>query len=252
MQFIEMTAPQIGRLAPDTPIVFPIAAIEQHGPHLPVWTDSLITSELMQRVSKRLEKQVLFAPLMWLGNSHHHLDFSGTLSASPRNYLDLLGDLMDNAIAQGFRRIVFVNGHGGNDVPGKQATFEVRQRYSQRQDLLLLMTTYWGLGVEPQQLATDFVQNEMGHACEWETSMVLRIRPDLVGDYGSLLPVEPGNPFRPGARAWKTADRTVPGYIGAPHAANAEKGERLLSWFSEALVGWLERTVAWDGKSWDG
>ncbi len=252
VQFAELSAPKIRSLAPDTPIVFPIAAIEQHGPHLPVWTDSLITSTLMESVSERLKDQVLFAPLMWLGNSHHHLDFSGTLSSSPRNYLDLLSDLMENAISQGFRRIVFINGHGGNDVPAKQATFEVRQKYANRSDLLLLMTTYWGLGVEPWKEDASIVQREMGHACEWETSMVMSIRPDLVGDYQELIPVDPGNPFRPGVRAWKTADRTAPGYIGIPDAASRSKGDVLLRLFSDALVEWLERVVHWDGQSWDG
>ena len=252
VKFVELTAPQVRRLAPDTPIVFPIAAIEQHGPHLPVWTDSLITERLMAMLEERMSNRVLFAPLLWLGNSHHHLDFNGTLSAAPRHYLDILGDLMDNAVTQGFRRIVLINGHGGNDVPGKQATFEARQKYTERDDLLFLMTTYWGLGVDPQSVESGWVQNEMGHACEWETSMVMHIRPDLVGDHSQLTEVEPGNPFRPGVRAWKTSDRTVPGYIGAPHAASAAKGAKLLDWFSVALEKWLDRVVAWDGRSWDG
>jgi creatinine amidohydrolase len=60
-------------------------------------------------VASSLQDSVLFAPLMWIGNSDHHLDFPGTLSASPRTYLDLLSDLAANAIHHGFRRIVFVN-----------------------------------------------------------------------------------------------------------------------------------------------
>jgi creatinine amidohydrolase len=250
--FHQMQAPAIAALAPDTPIVFPIAAIEQHGQHLPVWTDTLLTQALIDRVSLQMHDRVVFAPVMWMGNSHHHLDFNGTLSASPRVYLDLLCSLMDNAIEQGFRRIVFINGHGGNDVPAKQATFEIRQKYSHRDDLLFLMTTYWGLDVEPWTHDPSIVQREMGHACEWETSMVLALQPELVGPYASLETIEPGNPFRPGSRAWKTKDRTVPGHIGVPSAASAKKGELLLDLFSDALVHWLDRVVAWDGHSWEG
>jgi creatinine amidohydrolase len=252
VKFVEMTAPKLRALAHETPIVFPVAAIEQHGPHLPVWTDSLILNSIIERAQESVGDHVIFAPLLWLGNSHHHLDFGGTLSASPRTYLDIINDLIDNAVAQGFRRIVFINGHGGNDVPLKQATFEARMRYSSRHDLLLLMQTYWGFGVEPWGSKPDIVQREMGHACEWETSMVLAIRPDLVGDYSTLHPVAPGNPFRPGVRAWKTADRSQPGYIGSPHAASEAKGHLLLSLFTAALVDWLRRVVAWDGLSWDG
>ena len=82
--------------------------------------------------------------------------------------------------------------------------------------------------------------------------MVLALRPDLVGDYKQLESVSPGNPFRPGVRAWKTQDRTGPGYIGEPRYASKEKGNLLLDLFSEALVQWLDRVVAWDGQSWDG
>lgn len=252
MQFVELTASHIRAIAPDTPIVFPVAAIEQHGPHLPVWTDSLILSKIVEAVEEDWKDRVVFAPLMWFGNSHHHLEFNGTLSAAPRTYLDMINDLMDNAIAQGFRRIVFINGHGGNDIPIKQATFEARVRYAARTDLLLLMATYWGFDVQPWLVEPSIVQRDMGHACEWETSMVLAIRPDLVGEYANFESIEPGNPFRPGSRAWKTGDRSQLGYIGSPQDASASKGALLLSTFSTALSDWLGRVVAWDGKSWDG
>ena len=252
MNLADLTWPRIRQLAPDTPIVFPIAAVEQHGRHLPIGTDSMLLGEIVRRISARLDSTVLFAPLMWLGNSHHHLDFSGTLSASPRTYLDLLCGLVDNAIAHGFRRIAFVNGHGGNDVPGKQALFEVRQKYRQRSDLLLALTTYWGLGTQPWLRDSSIHQREMGHACEWETSMVLRAAPHLVGDYTNAPVVESGNSFLPGHRAWITKDRTELGHIGWPHLATAEKGELLFEMFSADVIAWIERINAWDGQSWEG
>jgi creatinine amidohydrolase len=187
---------------------------------------------------------------MWLGNSDHHLDFSGTLSAPPRTYLDLLNGLMENFLMHGFRRLVFVNGHGGNDVPGKQAIFELRQRHRQRDDLLLLFTTYWGLGVKPWETNPALQQRAMGHACEWETSMILRIAPHLVGDYRAAKTVEPGTTFAPGSRGWITRERTEPGHIGSPQFATAEKGEHLLNAFSADVATWLERVVQWDGKEW--
>jgi creatinine amidohydrolase len=251
VNFAELPASKLRFIAHDTPLVFPVAAIEQHGPHLPVWTDSLILSTIVERAQQAIGEDVIFAPLLWFGNSHHHLDFGGTLSASPRTYLDMINDLIDNSITQGFRRIVFINGHGGNDVPLKQAAFEARQRFSPRHDLLLLTQTYWGFEVEPWGSQPDILQREMGHACEWETSMMLAIRPDLVGDYANLVPVEQGSPFRPGYRAWKTADRSHQGYIGSPHAASEAKGQLLLSLYTAALVDWLHRVVAWDGMSWD-
>ena len=251
MHLANLTWPAVAALDKSTPVVFPVAALEQHGHHLPLFTDSLLLGEIARRVSETLENRVVFAPLLWLGNSDHHLDFAGTLSASPRAYLDLLGGLLENFIAHGFKRLVFLNGHGGNDVPGKQAVFEVRQRQRHRSDLLLLFATYWHLA-QPSPSYAGLAQTEMGHACEWETSMMLRLAPNLVGDYRSAKPVEFGKGFAPASRGWITKDRTTPGHIGSPHLATAEKGEALFGVFTEGVVSLLERVVGWDGRSWNG
>ena len=252
MLLAEMNWPAVAALSKDTPIVFPVAALEQHGRHMPVFTDSILCGEITRRAESQLHDKALFAPLQWLGNSDHHLDFGATLSAPPRVYLDLLNGLIDNFVMQGFRRIVFVNGHGGNHVPGQQAVFEARQRYRQRHDLCLLFATYWMLDADPHAADPSLSQPEMGHACEWETSMVLRLRPELVGDYRAAQPVEFGNAFQPASRGWITKDRTAPGHIGQPHLASAEKGEKLLQVFSQTVVRLLERVSAWDGQSWNG
>ena len=252
MQLFEMSWPQVAALSKDTPVVFPIAALEQHGRHMPVFTDSLLLGEVIRRTSERLADRVLFAPLMWLGNSDHHLDFAGTLSAAPRTYLDLLETLMENYLQHGFKRLVFVNGHGGNIVPGAQAVFELRQKHRQRSDLLLLSATYWGLGGKPYEVDPSIKQRQMGHACEWETSMILRIAPHLVGDLSQVEPVEFGSAFEPATRGWITKDRTEPGHIGDPRYATAEKGETLFRVFSDDVVRLLERVIAWDGRGWNG
>jgi creatinine amidohydrolase len=242
--------PAVAAMSNDTPVVLPVAALEQHGHHLPLFTDSLLLGEIVRRTAERLGDRVLFAPLTWLGNSDHHLDFPGTLSPPPRTYLDLLCGLGENVLAHGFRRVVFLNGHGGNDVPGRQAVFELRQRHRTRADVLLLFATYWNLGSgEPM---AGFHQREMGHACEWETSMMLRLAPGLVRPHADLEPVEPGRAFGPAARGWITRERSQPGHIGWPHLATTEKGEALFRRFSADVVAFLERVVAWDGRSWNG
>src|SRR6187401_524582 len=207
MDLTDLPWPAIAALSKDTPIVFPIAALEQHGHHLPVFTDSFLLGEIIRRVKQPLASRVLFAPLIWLGNSDHHLDFAGTLSAPPRTYLDLLNGLADNFVQHGFRRLVFINGHGGNDVPGRQAIFELRQRHRERDDLLFVFATYWNLGSRPWETNRSLHQHEMGHACEWETSMVLRVSPEWVGAYQDAAPVDPGKGFAPAARGWITKDR---------------------------------------------
>lgn len=251
MQLAELTSPQIGQLSRNTPVVIPVAALEQHGGHLPLFTDSMLLGEVARRVEQRLADRVLFAPLTWLGNSDHHLDFPGTLSAAPRVYLDLLNGLAENLLQHGFRRLVFLNGHGGNDVPGRQAVFELRQRHRHRRDLLLLFATYWDFG-NPNANRPDLVQTQMGHACEWETSMIQRLTPHLVGDTSSLTTVDAGYGFGKAYRGWITKDRTRPGHIGSPQFANPEKGEHLFTVFADGVCEMLEQVVAWDGTSWDG
>ena len=252
MLLADLTWPAIAALPKDTPVLIPIAAMEQHGHHLPIATDSLLLAEIVRRVEASQPGEVLLTPLMWLGNSDHHLDFAGTLSAAPRVYLDMLCGLLDNLIGHGFRRLVLLNGHGGNDVPGKQAVFEMRQRYRQRDDLLLLFGTYWLLGGAPWELCPELEQREMGHACEWETSMIMRLAPHLVGDYRQAVDVPPGNAFLPATRGWITKERTGRGHIGQPRWATAEKGEALFVSFSRDVQQLLQRVRAWDGHSWEG
>jgi creatinine amidohydrolase len=252
MLLAELTWPDVDAIDRDTPVVIPVAALEQHGHHMPVFTDSMLLGEITRRAHEKLADRVLMTPLMWLGNSHHHMDFPGTMSADPRAYLNLLDGLIDNFVTHGFRRIVMLNGHGGNDVPGKQATFELRQRYRSRSDLLLLFATYWNLAQPTADSVPGLQQSEMGHACEWETSMVLRLAPQLVKQHADVPTVEPGNPFRPASRAWIMPDRSQPGHIGIASAATAEKGEQLLQAFTAGVVSLLERVTHWDGKSWEG
>jgi creatinine amidohydrolase len=145
-----------------------------------------------------------------------------------------------------------LNGHGGNIVPASQAVFEARQRYRKRDDLLLVAATYWLLGSQPRTLDSGFVQDRMGHACEWETSMILTLAPHLVGDLKRIEPVPFGNPFEPASRGWITKDRSEPGHIGDPRQASSQKGETLFRLFAGDLVAFLERVAAWDGRSWHG
>ncbi len=253
MELSDMTWPAVAALDRDMPVVFPIAALEQHGRHMPLFTDSLLLGEVIRRVKlEPVAERVLFAPLTWLGNSHHHLDFPGTLSASPRVYLDTLRDLAESVLAHGFRRVVFVNGHGGNAVPGQQALFELRQKYRDRRGLLLLSLTYWDAAGDPTTRVPGLVQTQMGHACEWETSMVLRLAPHLVGGDHAAVPEVPfGRAFAPGHRAWVMPDRSEPGHVGNPAVAAAEKGEGLFAHFAGGVTTFLERVLAWDGREWD-
>ncbi len=240
MLLAELKWPEVDALSRDVPVILPIAAHEQHGHHLPLHTDSLLLGEVVRRLESSMGDRLLFAPLQWLGNSHHHLGFPGTLSSEPRAYLDLLLSEAECLLQHGFRRLVFLNGHGGNQVPGAQAVFELRQQHRRQKDLLLLSTTYWEHGSLKEE-RLGFSQSRMGHACEWETSMMLVVRPDLVGAYREQESVSQQEPTAPAARGWTMGDRSERGHIGDPAAATPEKGERLLETFTQGLGPFFER-----------
>jgi creatinine amidohydrolase len=255
MLLAEMNWPRVCRCVPHTPVVVPLAAVEQHGHHLPLATDSMLLGEVVRRVEPQVHDEAIFAPLLWLGNSHHHMEYAGTLSAGPRTYLDLLNDLLENLLFHGFRRILFLNGHGGNITPLKQAIFEVRQRHRANRELLLLGASYWDFA-DLKKPEYGLLQSSVGHACELETSMMLVIRPDLVGEFSHREPRGMGYSFEPAYRGWITQERVpagadAPGHLGEPAEASREKGELLLGEFSAGVAAFIRRVAAWDGHSWE-
>src|SRR5262249_749640 len=108
------------------------------------------------------------------------------------------------------------------------------------------------LGGDPREADPAIVQDRMGHACEWETSMILRLAPQLVGEIQAIEPVSQRMTFEPASQGWITRERSTPGHIGDPRRASAEKGGTFLRVFSQDVVTFLERVIGWDGRSWNG
>ncbi len=118
MRFAEMTAPEIGRLDRETTLVVaPIAACEQHSRHLPVFTDSILGGAVADGLDAALPGRILLLPVLWIGASEHHLPFGGTLTATLPTYETLLVELLAPLLRNGFRRVLILNGHGGNIDP---------------------------------------------------------------------------------------------------------------------------------------
>src|SRR4051812_35187511 len=100
--------------------VVPLGSLEQHGPHLPVFTDSLIVSHVARRVEEQRTEQIVMLPVQWLGHSPHHRRF-GCVSLDLYPYVEMIRGMCSSLIAMGARRILLLNGHGGDDISSQGA-----------------------------------------------------------------------------------------------------------------------------------
>jgi creatinine amidohydrolase len=235
MKFHEMTAPQLCQVPRDGSVVLaPIAACEQHSLHLPTFTDTILVTAVAEGVERSVPDQVLLLATLWLGASSHHLRLGGTLSAEVDTHITMLCDLLTPLLEDGYQRILVLNGHGGNIDTMHVALRRLQPRY---RDRLVAAASYWELAEKELAGLAQGERKTMGHACEFETSMVLALRPDLVHREKILNdpPTDQGS-FRGVYTAEDMKQRTDHGAVGYPELASAEKGRHFL----EAAVG---RTV---------
>src|SRR5260370_36743833 len=115
MRFHEMTFPELRAVPRDRAVaVAPIAPCEQHSLHLPTFTDTILVTGVAEWDKREAADQSLLLPTQWFGASHHHLRFGATLSASVETHIDMLCDLITPLLDDGYRRLLILNGHGGN------------------------------------------------------------------------------------------------------------------------------------------
>jgi creatinine amidohydrolase len=226
-----------------TVAVLPTAAVEQHGPHLPLDTDTYLCTSVVEEAARRAEGggPVLVAPTLAFGSSVHHMAFAGTLSLSAETFLAVVSDLCGNLAQHGFRRLLVVNGHGGNSGLVREAV----QQLANRLTVLAAAVDYWDLSQEAAAQVRESPPGGMSHACEFETSLMLHLRPESVRH--ELVRREIPEPRFPSelhdllyptrvTTAWRTQDLSSSGVLGAPDLATAEKGKRLFAACVEALA----------------
>jgi creatinine amidohydrolase len=228
MKFHEMTAPLIRQVPRDAVVVIvPIAACEQHSRHLPVHTDTILCTAVAEGVEAKMPKEVLLLPTMWLGASHHHLRLGGTLSAAVDTHVTLLCELLEPLLVDGFHRVMILNGHGGNIDTLHMALRKLQPRYPHRH---LTGASYWELADKELAALAEGPRKAMGHACEFETSMVLALRPELVRrDEIRDDPPHDDTALRGLFTAEDMHQKTDHGCVGFPERASAEKGSACLS-----------------------
>ena len=233
VRFGEMSREQIRACAPEATLVIPVAAVEQHGPDLPVTVDVLACEAVAQgaAVLAAREIAVTVAPIVAYGYSPHHLPYPGVLSLQAETLLSVLRDLGESAYASGFRRVFYLNGHGGNDEIIRLAAREISNRHA----MLGGAASYWtlALGALRQGLDTHGMPIP-GHAGDFEASLVAALRPDLISRDQPAPPKGASSALSlpPDVALFAQADRSmqrIGGYTDRSGAPSAALGQTMLT-----------------------
>lgn len=177
VKLAEMTWPEVEALNRDVVLLIPTGSLEQHGPHLPLFTDTLLATRVAEAVETALPEQVLMVPSLWQGASSHHLAFAGTISAEFDAYRSAVDTVIDSLTPHGFRKFFFLNGHGGNTSP-----LDVALRATKRSqpNLLLAQASYYSFASAKVAEVLEGPLKGIRHACEAETSLMMHLYPHLV------------------------------------------------------------------------
>jgi creatinine amidohydrolase len=222
-----MTFPELREVSrTETVVVAPIAACEQHSRHLPTITDTVLVTAVAEGLEARLSPHTLLLPTLWFGASSHHLRFGATLSAEVDTHVDMLYDLVTPLLDDGYRRLLLLNGHGGNVDTMHVALRRLQPRYRTHQ---LAAASYWDLTEQELSVLAEGPRKVMGHACEFETAMMLALRPELVRHQAIEDDPPRDDPTLRGLfLAEDMYQRTHHGAVGYPSRATAEKGRAFL------------------------
>ncbi len=246
----KLTSGQIEALDKNIPVLLNIAATEQHGGHLPVATDRLIGEFFLARLDQQMSGQVLILPAVGVGCSDHHMGFAGTLSLSHTTFIAVVKDIIQSVIHHGFRKIILLNSHGGN-----QGVMQViiEQLGFANPNVSIVGATWWNLAKEELLGITETGPGGTGHACEFETSLIKVIAPELIRE-SMIAPGANVGTFNlangdmltgPKVSYYRTMKEMTPnGVFGNPVQSSKEKGERIAA----CVVAALQQLVRDVGK----
>jgi creatinine amidohydrolase len=233
--------------------VLPVAAVEQHGPHLPVGVDNYIAQAYLARVRALLPKSspALFLPVQAVGASDEHRAFPGTLTLAPETALRAFIEIGESVHRAGIGKLIIINSHGGNIALIDLAARQLRVRHN-----MLAVHTSWGRFGYPAELFGEAERTHGIHGGEIETSIMLAAYPDLVRrervadfkpttyamerDYGYL------RADFPAGFGWMTQDLHASGAVGDASRATAEKGEAALAHGAHAFLALLRDVEKFD------
>lgn len=217
----------------NTLVVWSIASLEQHGPHLPLGTDAFILEDVINGVREKLgeESPVIFLPQLNYGKSPEHLSFPGTVSLTSTTLLAIADDIVSSLAKHDFKRFAFVSGHGGNSALMKAVSFDLCEKYGVK----IYNLDLWA-GKEMDTVLKSIFPNLHDfevHAASLETSFMLYLHPELVGE------IPQGNPAKDilalDPMGWLTKDFGQNGVIGDPSHASKASGKVLYEYEVERV-----------------
>jgi creatinine amidohydrolase len=234
MHWAKLRRGQVDALDRRTPVILPVAAVEQHGEHLPLGTDSMITEAVCDRLDQALDRRLIILPTQQVGCSEHHMAFVGSLTLSHETFRRAVFDVAESVIRHGFTRLLVLNGHGGNQAINGVIGEQIGQRFAHVE---CLVANWWTAAAKRLKPLQEGPFGSVGHACEFETSVLLAIAPELVDmtqarDDGMQHRVASlaFDMFRaPAASCYRPFDKlSHNGVFGMPSLASAEKGLQVL------------------------
>lgn len=236
-----LTSKQLSQVDKHITVLLPLSATEQHGPHLPLATDRLIAEHFAKTLNAEINESILILPVVSIGCSHHHLGFPGTLSLRHATFLSVVKDIVASVLHHGFYKIFLLNSHGGNQGIGQVILEQLGYEYPEAH---FVISSWWALAKKALEKITETGPGGTGHACEFETSLIQLIAPDLIDidsiQKGANVPTfqwAEGDMLRsPSASYYRSMKSMSPnGIFGQPFAASKEKGMRITSCVVDSL-----------------
>lgn len=260
MRYGNLAWPDVKELDKDKIVLLPLGSCEQHGPHMPLLTDTFLVTAFAEAVEREMTDRLLLLPTQWMGMSDHHLPFPGTVTANPELYSRWILRTLETLVHHGFRKIFLLNGHGGNQVPAQQALVELYSRGHERPDLWVGFASYWQLGQPSIQRASTeglngvkFDSPMLTHADEWEYSLALHVFPDVCQpDKVKAIPTSFKTDYYDVDLSKQVISLSTPftafiptGAANRPELASAEKGQALFDAVLEDLLTFFHTYETW-------
>lgn len=239
----------------DKVVLLPLGAVEQHGPHLATGTDTYIVSKIAEEAERQRENEILLAPTVAYGSSHHHTSFGGTISISADLYTQMLREITSSLVQSGFRKIIVLNGHGGNITPARQALALLSKDFDTSVQPNIALATYWELAGTAFCGDSPMESPALSHACEYETSLMLHLFPECVfmdkaqraerPAQNGYIPWEDDVPYKGVTLFKQTAFISSNGSSGEPQLGTHEKGAHLFNTAVKALIQFIDAFRTW-------